>query len=426
MNIFLLLEIVILIFLISLAITKDIFSPACIMCESYILAIISTIFNIRKWDVNIHSNTVFIIVFGIICFIIISVLVNVYYKHSKVKQDKKLEFIRYNKKMMFILIFIQFFSLFIYLYFFIKSLGDLSRFESINHLMRYFRLFINIEEDIPLLVNQLLKYSKALAYVSGYIFIHNKFIGLKTKQKTKDNFLIISIIIFILMSLLTAARFEMMILILSFIMMWYIITIFYGKLNKNFWKKIICVFLVAIILFSASQTLVGRENKTSAIDSFSEYFGGSIEIFDSYLQDVNQVSNREELFKGVLKFLRQLKLIDSLPVDTGLADYVESNGQVVGNVYTGFRRMHHDFGLFGVMIFQMIMALLLTIFYEKIKHKKSIDNISIGIIFYSAIAFSMFLHSYSEFFFSTIISFNYLAFLVLIIIIKFCITKIKF
>lgn len=425
MNIFLLLEIVILIFFISLAITKDLFSPACIMCESYILAIISTIFNIKKWNVNIHSNTVFIIIFGIICFVIVSVLVNVYYKYTKIKKDKELKFINYNKKMMLILIFFQFISLIIYLYFFIKSLGDLSRFKSINHLMRYFRLFINIEEDIPLLVNQLLKYSKALAYISGYIFIHNKFVEIKTSQKAKDNFLIISILIFIIMSLFTAARFEMMILILSFIIMWYIITIFYNQLTKKTWKKIICAFLIAILIFSASKVLVGREKEKTVIDSFSEYFGGSIEIFDNYLQSNNKISNKEELFKGVLKFLRQIKLIDTEPVDTGLADYLESNGKVVGNVYTGFRRMHHDFGIFGVIVFQMIMALILTIFYEKIKQKESISNISIGIIFYSAISFSMFLHSYSEFFFSTIISFNYFAFLVLLIIIKFCITKIK-
>ena len=65
MNIYLLLELIILIFLISLVITRDIFSPACVMCETYILATVSAIFNIDKWNINLHNNTVKTILFGI-------------------------------------------------------------------------------------------------------------------------------------------------------------------------------------------------------------------------------------------------------------------------------------------------------------------------------------------------------------------------
>ena len=108
-----------------------------------------------------------------------------------------------------------------------------------------------------------------------------------------------------------------------------------------------------------------------------------------------------------------------------MATYVESNGLVIGNVYTAFRKMHHDFGVFGIMIFQMIQAVIITIYYEKIKNMKDINKISISIIFYSAISFSIFLHSYSEFFFSVVLSFNYMAFFALIYIIKYIVTKIK-
>ena len=56
MNIYLLLELIILIFIISLLITRDIFSPACIMCEPYILATVSALYNIEKWGMNLHDN----------------------------------------------------------------------------------------------------------------------------------------------------------------------------------------------------------------------------------------------------------------------------------------------------------------------------------------------------------------------------------
>ena len=126
-----------------------------------------------------------------------------------------------------------------------------------------------------------------------------------------------------------------------------------------------------------------------------------------------------------MKLLRKLKILDLSNIYTGLDIFIEANGKVVGNVYTGFRKMHHDFGTFGIMIFQMIFAIIITIYYEKIKNMKNINKISLSIIFYAAISFSIFFHSYSEFFFSTIISFNYIAFFALIYIIKYIVTKIK-
>lgn len=430
MNIYLLLELTILIFLVSLVITRDIFSPACIMCETYILATFCAILSIDKWNINLHNNTVFIIILGIISFVIVSLIVNIYFKNKnkeKKEKEKELKFIKYHKKTMLVLIAIQAGCLLVYLYFFIKALGDLSKFDNLNYLMRYFRFFVDAEKDIPTIVNQLLKYSKALAYICGYIFIHNKFVEIKTKEKAYDNYLLSAILIFMITSLLTAGRFEMMILILSLVVMWYIVMLYYSNkgLTANTFVKLVFVLILAILLFSVSKTIVGRQGNGSVIDDFAEYFGGSIEIFDVYLQEEIKVTNKQELFSGLLKLLQQFKLIDFPLVDTGLATYVESNGNVVGNVYTGLRRMHHDFGVFGVMIFQMIMSLVITIYYEKIKNMRKIDNISLSIIFYSAISFSIFLHSYSEFFFSTIISFNYIAFFVLLYIIKYCVTKVK-
>lgn len=428
MNIYLLLELIILIFLISLVITRDIFSPACVMCETYILATVSAIFNIDKWSIALHNNTVLTILFGIISFVVVSLIINFYYKNKKKEKiDKKLEFIKYHKKTMIILIVVQAASLLIYFYYFVKALGDLSKYDSLNYLMRYVRFFINTEESIPLLVNQLMKYSKAIAYVCGYIFIHNKIISMKTKVKSHDNFLLISILLFMINSLLTAGRFEMMILILALVVMWYIVMMHYNEkgFTLNTFIKLVFILILAILLFSITKIVVGRKGEVSVIDDFTEYFGGSIQIFDVYMQEEIQVKNKQELFSSVLKFLRKLNIVESQVADTGVGKYIESNGIVIGNVYTGFRKMHHDFGMFGIMVFQMIMSVVVTIFYEKIKRMKNINIVSVAIIFYAAISFSMFLHSYSEFFYCIVLSFNYAVFLLLLYIIKYIVTKLR-
>lgn len=433
MNIYLLLEFVIVLFIMSLVFTRDIFSPSCIMCESYILAVTSAIWNIDKWNINLHNNTVFIITIGIFVFCVISWIINYGYSKNRKYSEEKAEpdFIKYDRKIIMLLIAAQGICLIIYIYFFIKALGDLSQYESLNYMMRYFRFFIDIEKDIPTVINQLIKISKAITYVCGFIFIHNKIVAKKLNKKKNENFLLISLIVFALMSLLTGGRFEVMILILAMIMMWYIITSIYNN-NKTMTistiMKIIGILIIAIILFSVMKTIVGRQSEASIIDYFTEYFGCSIQIFDIYLQDENNhiTDGRGELFADLLKLLEKFKIIESRPDNSELATYVKSNGIVIGNVYTGFRKMIHDFGMLGVVFFQGLMSVIMTVYYEKIRNKKKINNISLSIIFYSAIAFTMFLHSYSEFFYSTIISFNYIAFFALLFVMKIIVQRVRY
>lgn len=434
MNIYLLLEFVIILFIMSLVFTRDIFSPSCIMCESYILAITSAIWNIDKWNINLHSNTFFVITIGVFVFCIISWFINYgYSKNRKYNKEKaELDFIKYDKKIMILLIAAQGICLIIYIYFFIKALGDLSQYESLNYMMRYFRLFIDIEKDIPTVINQLIKLSKAITYICAFIFIHNQIVAKKLNKIKNEKYLLISLIIFAIMSLLTGGRFEVMILILAMIMMWYIVTNIYNNNNKpmtfSVIIKVIGILIIAVILFSVMKTIVGRQSEESVIDYFTEYFGCSIQIFDIYMQNGSDyiTDGRGELFADLLKLLEKFKIIESRPDNSKLATYVESNGIVIGNVYTGFRKMIHDFGMSGVIVFQGLMSIIMSVYYEKIKNKKKINDISLSIIFYSAISFTMFLHSYSEFFYSTIISFNYIAFFVLLYVMKIVVRRVRY
>ncbi len=433
MNIYLLLELVIIIFIISMLVTRDIFSPACIMCESYILAVVCAIWNIEKWDISLHNNTVFVIVMGLVVFCFISCIINYRYNKNRkyVKQEEiKLDFIKYDKRIILLLLGAQALCLLIYFYFFIKSLGDLSRYESFNYMMRYFKLFIGLD-GIPTVVNQLIKVSKAITYVFCYIFIHNKIVSKKLSEKKSEYYLLLSIPLFALITLFTGGRFEIMILILAMLMMWYIVSTIYNNhkaLSLKTILKIIVILVIAIVLFSFLRTIVGRKNTTSVIDYFTEYFGCSIQALDIYLQEgTNHVTDgRGELFADVLKLLEKFKVIDSRPNNAQLASFVESNGILIGNVYTGFRKMVHDFGIFGVGLFSGIMSIILTIYYEKLKNMKKINIVALSVIFYAAISFTLFLHSYSEFFFSVIISFNYMMFFILLYIVKLIVQKVKF
>ena len=65
MLIFVLFGIVLIMWLATLAISKDIFCPSSIICESYIIAILSAIYNIKNWNLELHINTFFVILIRI-------------------------------------------------------------------------------------------------------------------------------------------------------------------------------------------------------------------------------------------------------------------------------------------------------------------------------------------------------------------------
>ena len=55
----------------------------------------------------------------------------------------------------------------------------------------------------------------------------------------------------------------------------------------------------------------------------------------------------QELFAGLHKLLVQFRIIEEVGGKSDLADFVTANSVVVGNVYTAYRKMLHDFGVGG-------------------------------------------------------------------------------
>ena len=195
-------------------------------------------------------------------------------------------------------------------------------------------------------------------------------------------------------------------------------------LGKNL-IKIAIIMLIVLYLFSFTRTLVGRTSKDNFIDYISRYFGGSIQLFDMYLENPTPKSNiwGKETFFGINKFLSQIGVINANY--TLHLEFRSSNGVSLGNVYTSFRRMIQDFGVSGLIILNFLFGIIMTCYYNFIKNSKSIDKISLKYIFYFMILHSVVLTPFSDFFFSTILSINYLNIAFYMIIISFVLRKIK-
>lgn len=430
-----LLIIVFLLWIIAIGVTKELFSPCAMLCESYIIAILCAIYNIENWQINLHSNTFFIIVLGLLSFFIISLFMSMLKRRNEKLEKIKLEFIAPDKNMINLLSLISFTIFVIYLTCFLKGVGSFSNLEQFSDAMRLYRYKVTAldEESIPTIINFLSKFCRALAYVYSYIIINNLLYIKQNNHKGKDkNFIkyILGIIIYIPMTFMGGGRFDLIVYFLTCIVIW---NFLYRKssgrtLNIKNVFKIVGIFIGIILVFSMSRSLVGRKNESKTLDYVTQYFGGSIHIFDMYMQEdveFNKVIG-QELFSGLRKFLSQIKLLPKAEVSSELGMFREtSDGFVIGNVYTGFRKMHHDFGVIGVVLFQGVLAIIFNSLYYKVVYNRKNNIISKELLVYGVLTYCLMLHSYSEFFFSTIISFNYFFVFVMIFIIRRCLLYYK-
>jgi len=82
--------------------------------------------------------------------------------------------------------------------------------------------------------------------------------------------------------------------------------------------------------------------------------------------------------------------------------------------------MFQDFGIIGVIVLQFLMSIIFNKIYYISLYKKEKNEISFSIILMGSITFCLAFHSYSEAFYSTVLSFNYISFYILLmLIIKF-------
>ena len=430
MVIYELLILIVILWIFVILINKDLFSPSSLLCLSYIFAVICAIYNIDNWKINLHYNTFFVIAIGIISFLISSFIFKALYRKKEDEKKSKLNYIEIKQYKLLALDIVSFVIFVIYCVYFIKALGGISALGNFSVAMEIYRsktLFHDMAL-IPGWINFLIKVCRAIAYVYTYIVINNIIVRKKeniTHRQENRILYIIGIILYLPLTLMSGGRYDLIVYMVFVLIIWNIMyTIENSKRMQP--KKIVKIGLIVIVLlvaFSNFRGLVGRNNKSSTIDYVTEYFGGSIEIFDMYMQDHNHSSKYfgQETFAGVRKFLYQIKLLDNQRVSEEATEFrTIYNGKTIGNVYTGFRKMYQDFGMIGVIILQALMAIIFNKFYYDSFYKKENSKIYKSILLTGCIAFCLILHSYSESFYSTVISFNYIAFfIIMMFIIRF-------
>lgn len=393
---------------------KDIMQPPVIFCAVYVFSIICAILNIDKWNIIFRNNTFLVLVLGGIEFVCICYAIHKLYNRkekaiesketcTKVENSKTESKITIKKYMVVLVCIYDIVILSLLLYNVLSIASQFGEFSNFTEALTLFKnnTSYNVNAEIPHYMNLLGKPVIIFAYIFLYIFLKNILVqeGKWYKKIFKNSYYLIPVFTYICYEFASSNRLTILSLAIGGFTMAMII------LNQaNNWQKIIklktigkmiLVAICGLIMFYFSASFVGRVNSKGLVDYITLYCGGSLECFNRFMQDSPEESDiiGKETFYYLIKNLDSYGIIDlENPYPIHL-EFRYGNGEMIGNVYTAYRRWIYDFGIIGMVILQAIMAIFYQTFYEKIKKlSKQGKDTSFLTILYGYMSYPLFLH----------------------------------
>ena len=404
----LLLVFLIFVFIVSYILTdQDILAPSNTMCMMFILSVLFALMNYKKWEIDFLPETFAILSTGVFVFCASTVgFKYIFLRKQKINSSFDFDWKIAQPKMSIIIFFILLNSLVCLWYY-----KEIVRFVGISGLdfrslvSSYRRIRVNnlangsSSDAVNGILSQFLKVVKASGHVAVFFLVNSSRFEKKMKLRHKIGYLIIILLSFV-PSIFVASRGEF----LKFISFTLII-VYISWQQKYEWKKVLSwkIIRIGIIgvaigipLFYYSAELIGRSNTSNVLDYVSTYIGGSIQLFNLYVKDpIPSGIFGEESLIGISKILSFLGLSE-MSSSTNLE--FRMLGEYRSNVYTFFRRPFHDFGLLGMYLFTVFIALLFSyIYFAKIKNKRRNQSVDRWVLVYGNLYYWLILSSIDQY-----------------------------
>jgi oligosaccharide repeat unit polymerase len=353
--------------------------------------VLSTVFaalNVFNWDIDYSIEAVLILVLGIFSFVFSELnILLLKDRFSFVSIDKRrnvfsLRPIHIQRFAIILFIVLNIIISFWYYREISRIVGASGYFEgSLLHSFRVVNTSIAFADSdafaLNPLLNQFLKIVKASGYVFFYLFIRNFLINKREKKEYYP--LLLVAITAMIPSVMTGGRGGILqylsAIIVYFYVIWHQIRGWHINIPGKVIRRGIIAFLLAIPIFYYSTFWLGREIDLKLFSYISNYLGGSIQLFNLYIQNYDSIPQYfgEESLISLWAVLNKLG-VDVPMISLHLEPRVLEFG-VMGNVYTFFRRPFHDFGIIGMCIFTYLVGILFSFLYDiKIKRRNAKQN----------------------------------------------------
>ncbi|WP_074871561.1 O-antigen polymerase [Streptococcus equinus] len=415
---------------------KDILAPSVLACTVFIISFLFAFINIDYWGINYSSKTFFIMFLGIISFVIPGYFYTVNQDGTGSKFFSNSRLIIPSRYLLYFFLVIDL----IITFFYIKDVYRISIIGGNNMgiagMAGYYRGYTassNDAEKLSGIMNQFLKLSRALGFVSIFILSYNSQIKRDFKR---DRILYIFVLLTIAQNIIGGGRGLMLWLAGTSFSITYICNMakydWKNNINFNYIKKGLKIFLIILLIFYILKYFIRIGNSVNSfIDYISYYAGGSIENFNLYIKypptDSKLLWGQETLM-GIYSTLDKFKLLDISNIylhNSNLEFRYSENGIVLGNVYGAIRRYYNDFGILGMMVLQVMCSLFYNSYYRKIKLGK-VNDFRWSILLYSYLLYHVFEMAIDDVFYKSFISFNMLTSILILYIVYYLFVNISF
>ena len=211
--------------------------------------------------------------------------------------------------------------------------------------------------------------------------------------------------------------------------------------QKNDWKKkislkaigiVLSIGIVGMVLFYLSASLIGRVNEKNMFQYITTYAGGSIECLDHYVrfpyeEEKSDIVGNETfymLIQSLDKYhITHTHIAEKQTAHLSFRYYYDS---MIGNVYTAYRRWHHDFGWLGILILNGFMAVVFAIGYYIHKYRPNIKFNELLTVVYMYLVYCVYMHCIDSYFYTTVFQVTFVTNLILFTIIYYVLYRSKF
>ena len=274
-------------------------------------------------------------------------------------------------------------------------------------------------------------FTDASSYIALYLLIKKYLVS-----KVVDRFLILIVANYSFFLLLQGSRSPLFRLITSAMILWYFLYFYINdrKLNIKFIMKIINLMLLIVPLSILFLFLTGRNGDGGQIDFLQYiyiYIGGPLLNLNNFISSTYNslpLSHYfgEQTFYGAHAIIQKLfgNYSSAIEYIVGSGSWQNaSNGLSTGNVLTTYYPVVYDFGILGVLPISIVFSLYYIFTYDRLLLQKSNKIIDFRLFLYSYLINDLVMLIFSNRFFETILSIDFIRFYILAAVIIYLINR---
>lgn len=407
---------------------REIMSPEVLFCAGFLFSILWTVAYSATWSYEMTSDAFFVVLGGLVLFVTTCFLLRGIVFNDRTWSSRGQE----QESQCSTIVPLGFCILqLIVAVWFLRRVSEMYPSLSLGDSIAEFKYAGTFTADSTYLgfpLNPLRFFCMNAAYVTGFFFVKYLFIYKRIGLKTW--FLGISVLLNCVLTLEGGGRTDLAIYLVFLAITYLLLSRDARKGTLRISRKLIIITCIALALFILLfQVLaIGRYDRgaislNSTLDNVSVYCGSEIPNLDQWMHSNTPKANN---VWGSMTFIRSItylgpKLhIDSWVYALDLPKWFSANGHWLGNVCTTFYAFIYDFGIFGLVILTILMAVISEIVYCLAgRAQRSRD---IWMMIYAYLSPQLLLSFFSNKFYENFFAIPFLRTLIVIIVMHYVIT----